>query len=234
MSSLHWQSVPPEIFAAICVDCNPHTLSSLALTCRGLSWLALAMLWQRIDSLSTLLFTLPLDAVVRRVPYVRYLTGKLIRVVNVRRELTSADLERYRLYAPLVHSLNLFGPLPLGCDITLDGWQHFERANPGPLPNLRHLDANIRIDRRNPYRLIIPINISLGAAFEDLTLSVRTPLGWNPQPDRLKPYISDLLTTLVQRCPRFSRLDLSLDQAAPYLSDVLADALRGMPRLVTP
>ncbi|OSD00858.1 hypothetical protein PYCCODRAFT_1436921 [Trametes coccinea BRFM310] len=228
MSTL--QSIPPEIFATICADCDPRTLLSLAHACRGLSWLALALLWQKTDSLSALLHILPSDAIQRSSPYLHHPTGKVVRIVDVGRELTSKDLERYRVYAPLIHSLNLFAPL--GWDVTANAWKRFERADPGPLPNLRNLSANMHIDGRDPTGLIIPVYVLLGAAFEDLAISVRTSAAWNPQ-EKLEPYISDLLMRLAKRCPQFSRLNLSLDQEAPYLSGVLADALCGLPGLVS-
>ncbi|KAI9056424.1 hypothetical protein FKP32DRAFT_1639466 [Trametes sanguinea] len=224
-------SIPSELFAEISAQCDRQTLLALALSCRALSWLSLAMLWRELDSVSPLLYTLPSDAITR---FKSHLEGRNIskphRIIDVIRELTSADLVRYRLYAPFVHRLRVSVLNQwYGREVTDDGWRYFARANPGPLPNLRRLDASLHLDSESS--MMTPIHLLLGSAFEGLTVLIR--ISRDSDPIRtLKPSLSDLLVSLPLQCPQFARLHLHQGRPAAYMSDALADALCGLRHLV--
>ncbi|OSD00857.1 hypothetical protein PYCCODRAFT_641073 [Trametes coccinea BRFM310] len=214
------ETVPTEIFAQICEDCDRRALFSLATTCRAISWPSLAILWKQLDSISPLLYTLPSDAITRSSPRLIIRARRKVRVINVTRELARADFERFNLYAPFIHDIVMC--IPLGCDVTPDGWHFFYKACPGPLRNLRRMVTSLHIE--NDQSVAIPFSFLLGPALKHLIVHVLYSITCNP-PKTLQPYFSELLASLPFRCPQLSLLVSNLNPPAPYLSEALADGV---------
>ncbi|KAI9066454.1 hypothetical protein FKP32DRAFT_365008 [Trametes sanguinea] len=219
-------SVPSEIFVQISANCSRQTLLSLATACRALSWPSLEMLWNQLDSISPLLYTLPSDAITKGRMIFR--ARRLIRVVNVTRELASADFERFKIYAPFVKAIIMF--IPLGCDVAPDGWHLFENGCPGPLPNLRRMTTNIVFETGES--AAISFGFLLGPALQQLVIRAQTLSTLDPIM-ALQPSVSELFASLPLRCPQLSMLGLKFNPPVPYMADALVDLLSQLHHLTT-
>ncbi|KAI9067195.1 hypothetical protein FKP32DRAFT_1644425 [Trametes sanguinea] len=223
-------SISQELFDQICEDCDRRTLASLARTHRAFTYASLAALWRVLPSLAPLVCVLSSDAIACTMSPYPGLSWIEQPLLSLKRELTPTDLERFHFYAPLVEQLLVSYPAKFGANVPPDVWRVVARARAVPLPNLRRVTVHEQIAGDRPTFTCVPFLI--GAKLKELCICL-TSTHVAAGSDRLKTPFSELLASLPRRCPQLAHLKLSVVQPTPYMADAVADAICGVPQLVS-
>ncbi|EIW63771.1 uncharacterized protein TRAVEDRAFT_67776 [Trametes versicolor FP-101664 SS1] len=215
----------PDVVHRICSRCDRSTLLSLSTTSRAFSTPALQKLWRSLASFAPIFLTLPEDAVKCTETSLTYRPFVPPVLLEVTRELTYEDLVRFRFYAPLVHDVAV-ASLPR-YEIALSAWEALEHANPGPLPNLRHV--GIFVGLRPEEHIFPPFYFLLGHELRHAQLCLnQVSLASAAEPD---PNLNKLLASLPQSSPQTSLVTLEVYPPAPYARDILTQAVCGLSNL---
>ncbi|KAI0756140.1 hypothetical protein C8Q80DRAFT_1126851 [Daedaleopsis nitida] len=195
MANIH--SLPPDALCLIC-DClhqdqDRQSLTSLATTSRVLSRHALARLWQNIPCFAVLAYTLPEDT--RTEERVQIEGGAApgwgaheIRWLSFTREISSSDLDRFRVYAPFIRAVHTWeGYNPYNESVVVSvtwikqslpalgrrSWAMLECVlAPNCLPNLNSIVLSLRSTA-----LMEPVHVFVGHQLREFVLWI--PFSYN-------------------------------------------------------
>ncbi|KAI0352268.1 hypothetical protein OH77DRAFT_811375 [Trametes cingulata] len=234
------QQFSPDVLSRICDHCDRSTLVQLARTCRAFSIPSFRRIWQTLDGFAPLFETLPEDALHYYTESLRSWTRVTpmplslnLTVLDINRELTATDLLRFRIYAPLVRHI-CWKPSFKPKTVSPHAWHVLDRANPGPLRNLRFLVYR-ELQVPDPTRSS-PFHSLLGPNLIALRVSLTRapPNSYRASASEgVDPTLIDFLVALPRTCPFLRILEVSVSPPMSRAQRALADAVCLLPHLTT-